>query len=142
MKTAEQAATKWTASTATGQATWLANLQGTSKPIAQAAVAARSQMQANFQTATAAGGVWERNLLAVGDAGIKAAAATKAANYTTGINNGKDNFATAIAKILTFEQAGMAGLNAIPRGGLGQSVARATYWINYMASGRGRLGAK
>lgn len=141
MKSADQATTKWNASTSNGQATWLANLQGTSKPIAQAAINSRSLMQSNFATATAPGGSWERNLLAVGDAGIKAAAATKAQNYTTGINNGKEKFAAAIAKILAYEQAGMAGLAAIPRGGLGQSKARANYWIDYMAAGKGRLGA-
>jgi hypothetical protein len=142
VKTADQAANKWTSSTGTGQATWLANLEGTSKPIAAAAVAARDRLQQNFQAATAPGGRWERNLLAVGDAGIKAAAAKKAGNYSTGIANGKENFAAAIAKVIAYEQAGMAGLNAIPKGGLGQSKARANYWIDYMAAGRGRLGAK
>lgn len=142
MKTADQAATKWTGSTSTGQSTWLANLEGTSKPIVSAAVAARDRLQANFAQATAPGGRWEKNLTAVGDAGIKAAANKKQQNYSTGIQNGRENFAVAIGKIIAYESAGLAGLNAIPKGGIAQSKARANYWIDYMAAGKGRLGAK
>ena len=62
MKTADQAAKKWDASTSVGQQTWLENLQGTTKPIVAAAIAARSPMQSNFATATQPGGVWESRL--------------------------------------------------------------------------------
>lgn len=141
MKTPQQAAQKWDASTATGQQTWLTNLQNTQKPIVSAAIAQRGVMQANFSQATAAGGVWEKNLSAVGDAGIKSAAAAKAGNYSTGVTQGQPKFLSAITKILAYEQAGMAGLNAIPKGGIGQSKARAAYWIDYMHAGRGTLGA-
>jgi hypothetical protein len=140
-KTAAQAAAKWTASTAQGEQTWADNLQATTKPIVGAAIAARSRMQSAFQTATAPGGVWETRLSAVGDAGIKAAALAKKNNYTTGVQQGASKFNSAIQKIIAYENAGMAGLNAIPKGGLGQSKARAAYWIDYMAAGRGTLGA-
>lgn len=141
MKTAEQAAQKWDASTATGEQTWADNLQSTTKPIVGAAIAARDRMQANFNRATQPGGVWEQRLSKVGDGGIKQAAAAKKSNYSTGVSQGKPKFASAIQKILAYEAAGMAGLNAIPKGGLGQSKARANYWIDYMAAGRGTLGA-
>src|SRR5437764_12717942 len=64
-KAPQQAAAKWDASTAVGQQTWLDNLQRTTKPIVQAAIANRSVMQSNFQQATSPGGVWERRLEAV-----------------------------------------------------------------------------
>lgn len=141
MKTADQATAKWTASTGQGTETWASNLQSTTKPIVAAAIAARGRMQANFSDATKPGGVWERRLNAVGDAGIKAAAEAKKSNYTTGVQQGETKFAQAIAKIIAYEQRGMAGLAAIPKGGIAQSKARAAYWIDYMAAGRGTLGA-
>ena len=142
MKTPDQAAAKWVANAGNAQSTWSENLQNTSKPIVSAAIAARDRMVSGFNQATQAGGVWERNLAAVGDAGIKAAAQKKASNYGTGITNGKENQAAAIQKIMAYESAGMSGLAAIPKGGIGQSKARAAYWIDYMAAGRGKLGAK
>lgn len=141
MKTAQQAAQKWDGSTAQGQETWATNLASTQKPIVAAAIAARSRMQSSFATATAPGGVWERNLSAVGDAGIKSAAQAKKGNYATGVTQGQPKFLAAITKILAYEAAGMAGLAAIPKGGIGQSKARASYWIDYMHAGRGTLGA-
>lgn len=142
MKNAAQAAAKWDASTAVGQETWADNLQSTTKPIVQAALDARQRMQSGFQAATAAGGVWERNLSAVGDSGIKAAAVAKKGNYATGVQQAQPKYLKAITKIIAYEQAGMAGLNAMPKGGIANAKARASYWIEYMAAGRGTLGAK
>jgi len=142
VKTVEQATARWKANAGAAQSTWSENLQGTSKPIVSAAIAARDRMVQGFNTATQPGGTWERALSAVGDAGIKAAAQKKAGNYGTGITNGAENQAAAMQKILAYESAGMSGLNAIPKGGIGQSKARANYWIDYMAAGRGKLGAK
>jgi hypothetical protein len=68
-KTPQQAAAKWDASTSQGQQVWLQNLQSTTKPIVQSAIAQRSVMQSNFSQATQPGGAWERNLEAVGDQG-------------------------------------------------------------------------
>ena len=141
MKTPEQAAQKWDASTSVGQETWATNLQQTTKPIVSAAVAARSRMQSGFAEATKPGGVWETRLTKVGDAGIKAAAEAKKGNYATGVAQAQGKFHAAITKIINYEKAGMAGLAAIPKGGIGQSKARAAYWIDYMAAGKGTLGA-
>lgn len=140
MKTPAQAAAKWDASTAVGQQTWLTNLQGTTKPIAQAAVNARQKMQANFATATAAGGSWETHLLAVGDSGIKAAAAQKASNYSTGVQQAQPKFLAAITKIIAYENAGLATLT--PKSTPGSGYTRMTEWFAYMSAGRGTLGAR
>ena len=141
MKTAAQAAAAWNASTGTGGQNWLTGLQGTTKPIVARAIAQRAVMQNNFNTATAAGGLWEQRLSAVGDAGIKAAAAAKQGNYATGVQQGQPKFQSAITKILAYEQAGLAGLEALPSGTTAAAVQRATYWIQYMAAGKGQLGA-
>ena len=142
MKTAAQAAAAWNASTATGQAAWLAGLQGTTKPIVSRAIAQRAVMQQNFAAATAAGGSWETHLNAVGDGGIKTAAAAKVANYGTGVQQGQPNYQAAITKILAYEAAGLPGLDALPSGTTAAAVQRVTYWVQYMAAGKGTLGAK
>jgi hypothetical protein len=139
IKTAAQANAKWVNSTATGQETWAANLQSTQKPIVAAAVASRSKMQSNFATATAPGGLWERRLEAVGDAGIKAAAQLKKGNYATGVSQASAKQLTAITKILAYEQAGLAQL--APKSGAGSGRTRMNEWFDYMSAGRGTLGA-
>jgi hypothetical protein len=140
-KTPQQAADKWNASTATGQQTWLDNLQRTTKPIVAAAVAQRSVMQANFAAATQPGGTWQTNLESVGDAGIKSAAAAKAGNYSTGVTQGQPKFLTAITKIIAYENAGLPAIYAMPSGTTAAGIARASAWITYMAAGKGQLGA-
>ena len=140
-KTPQQAAAKWDASTAVGQQTWLTNLQSTTKPIVAAAVAQRSVMQANFANATQPGGVWQSRLEAVGDSGIKAAAAAKAGNYTTGVTQAQPKFLAAITKIIAYENAGLPAIYAMPSGTTAAGIARASAWITYMAAGKGQLGA-
>lgn len=141
MKTPQQAAAKWDSSTQQGQQTWVTNLQNTQKPIVARAIAQRSVMQSNFNAATQAGGVWEQRLSAVGDTGIKSAAAAKAANYSTGVTQAQPKFLAAITKILAYEQAGLPQIEAMPSGTTAAGIARATAWIQYMAAGKGQLGA-
>ena len=140
-KTPQQAAAKWDASTATGQQTWITNLQATTKPIVSAAVAQRAVMQSNFAQATQPGGVWQSRLEAVGDAGIKAAAQAKQANYATGVTQAQPKFLAAITKIIAYENAGLPAIYAMPSGTSAAGIARASAWITYMAAGKGQLGA-
>ena len=140
MKTPQQAAQKWDASTSQGQQTWATNLQNTSKPIVAAAIAARGKLQANFAAATAPGGSWERNLSAVGDAGVKSAAAAKASNYSTGVSQAQPKFLAAITKILAYEAAGLNTLT--PKSQAGSGRARMNEWFDYMSAGKGTLGAR
>ena len=140
-KTPQQAAAKWDASTSIGQQTWLTNLQATTKPIVQAAINQRAVMQSNFAAATQPGGRWETNLSKVGDAGVKSGAAAKAGNYTTGVTQAQPKFLSAITKILAYENAGLPAIYAMPSGTTAAGVARASAWIQYMAAGKGQLGA-
>src|SRR5579859_7119723 len=102
-KTPQQAAQKWDASTQLGGQTWATNLQNTQKPIVSAAIAQRSVMQSNFNQATQPGGIWEQRLSAVGDQGIKQAAANSIAQYQSGVSRAQPKFLTAITKILAYE---------------------------------------
>jgi hypothetical protein len=138
-KTAQQAAQKWDASTAQGQQIWLQNLQQTQKPIVQAAIASRGKMQANWNTATQPGGVWEQHLLAVGDQGVKNAAAAKAQNYSTGVQQAQPKFLAAITKIIAYEQQALTQLT--PKGQTGSGRTRLNEWFDLMSAARGTLGA-
>lgn len=140
-KTPQQAAAKWDASTAVGGQTWLQNLQATTKPIVASAVAQRSVMQSNFQKATAPGGIWQSRLEAVGDSGIKAAAAAKQGNYPQGVSQAQPKFLAAITKIIAYENAGLPAIYSMPSGTTAAGIARASAWITYMAAGKGQLGA-
>lgn len=140
-KTPQQANEKWVQSTSIGQQAWLQGLQGTTKPIVGAAVANAGAAISNYSAALAPGGVWQRNLEAVGDAGIKAAAQAKAQNYTTGVQQGASKQLASITKIMAYENAGLPAIYAMPSGTTAAGIARATAWIQYMAAGRGQLGA-
>jgi len=140
-KTPAQANEKWVASTSIGQQAWLQGLQSTTKPIVGAAVANAGAAISNYSAALAPGGVWQRNLEAVGDAGIKAAAQAKAQNYTTGVQQGASKQLASITKIMAYENAGLPAIYAMPSGTTAAGIARATAWIQYMAAGRGQLGA-
>jgi hypothetical protein len=140
-KTPQQAAAKWDASTSLGATAWLQGLQQTTKPIVQAAINNRATMQSNFNAATQPGGLWETRLSAVGDAGIKSAAAAKSGNYATGVSQAQPKFLAAITKIIAYENAGLPAIYAMPSGTTAAGVARASAWIQYMAAGKGQLGA-
>jgi hypothetical protein len=98
-------------------------------------------MQANFAQATAPGGRWQSRLEAVGDSGIKAAAAAKAGNYATGVQQAQPKFLSAITKIIAYENAGLPAIHAMASGNTAAGIARASAWITYMAAGKGQLGA-
>jgi hypothetical protein len=124
-----------------GQQAWLQGLQQTTKPIVGAAIANAGQAVSNYSQALQPGGVWQRNLEAVGDAGIKSAAAAKAGNYSTGVQQGASKQLASITKIMAYENAGLPTIYNMPSGTTAAGIARATAWIQYMAAGRGQLGA-
>ena len=139
IKTPAQANQKWVNGTAGATDTWATNLNNTPKPIVAAAIAARSKMQQNFATATAAGGSWETRLNAVGDGGIKQAAQNKKANYATGTGQASGKQLAAITKILAYEQNALSQLT--PKSGVGSGRTRMNEWFDLMSAARGTLGA-
>jgi hypothetical protein len=142
MKTAAQATSRWNTGTQNGGDAWVKGIQQTTKPIVSAAIAARSAMQANFANATKAGGTWETHLTAVGDAGIKAAAATAEPMYLAGTERGQGNFQAAITKIIQAEQNILPSIYAMASGTQAASEARMLSFSRQMHALQGSLSAK
>jgi len=131
---------KWKANA--NSAGWIAGLNKSQKPIVAAAIAQRGTMQTKFTAATAPGGTWERHLSAVGDGGIKAAAAAKATNFDTGIEQGAGNQLKALTKIVAYEVANLPTIYAMAKGTRAASKARQNAWLDIMADAAGTLSAK
>lgn len=136
MKSPLQANAKWKNNTTQATQTWLANLQGTTKPIVAAAVA-QTQNAVNNYSESLTSGRWARALEAVGDAGIKAAAAAKQANFGTGVNAAGEKQLAVITKIMNYESQGLPAIYGMPKGNTAAGIARASAWITYMAAGKG-----
>lgn len=134
--TAQQAADAWEAGASQATQKWATNLQQTNKPIVGAAVAQQNVMVQNFQRAVN-DGRWRQALEAVGDAGIKQAAAAKAGNYGTGVSQAKSRYQAKIGPLLSYIASGLPQLEAMPSGTTAAGVARATFWIQYMAAAKG-----
>lgn len=138
MKTAAQGNAKWIASTSTGEQTWVDNLASTSKPIVQAAIDSRAKMQSRFASATAPGGTWERHLQAVGDAGVKAAAARKRTNYSTGVQQAGPKQLASMQKIIAYETTALTQLSSKA---IASGKTRMNEWYDLMSAAAGTLGA-
>src|SRR5206468_10308649 len=82
-------------------------------------------------------GRWENARNAVGDGGVKQAAAAKSGNYGTGISASKAKYLAKIGPLLTYIASGLGQLESMPKGTTAAGVARATYWIQYMAGAKG-----
>lgn len=134
--TAQESADAWLQGAQGATTKWANNLQRTQKPIVDRAVAQKGVMTNNFADAVNSGR-WEAALRAVGDAGIKAAAQAKQANFGAGVSQAKDKYQAKIGPLLAYIGAGLPTLEAMPSGSTAAGVARATYWINYMAGAKG-----
>jgi hypothetical protein len=106
-----------------------------------AAIAARSTMQAKFAAATAPGGKWETNLNAIGDSGIKQAAATAEPMYLAGTERAQPKFLQAITKIIAAEQNILPSIYAMASGTQAASEQRMLSFSRQMHALAGTLGA-
>jgi len=134
--TAQQAADAWESQSQGATTKWATNLQQTTKPIVAAAIAQKAVAKANYAQAMDSGR-WEAALNNVGDAGVKSAAAAKSGNYGTGISASKAKYLAKIGPLLTYIASGLGQLESMPSGTTAAGVARATYWIQYMAGAKG-----
>jgi hypothetical protein len=133
---AQQAADAWEAGATQATQKWATNLQNTTKPITSAAIAQQNVAVSNYSQALNSGR-WAAALNAVGDAGVKSAAAAKAGNYGTGVGAAKPKYLSKIGPILSYIAAGLPQLESMPSGTTAAGVARATFWIQYMAGAKG-----
>jgi hypothetical protein len=142
MKTAAQAYAKWQAGTqaASGpNGSWAENLNSTTKPIVDAAIAQEAVMVSNFNRAVQ-DGKYRNALRAVGDSGIKAAARAKADNYGVGTaanSPGATKYQRAITAIIAYEQQNLPTIYNMPKGTLQAGINRMTEWARIMAAGAG-----
>jgi hypothetical protein len=133
---AQQAADAWEAGATQATTKWATNLQNTQKPIVAAAIAQQNVAAQNYAAALNSGR-WAAALNAVGDAGVKNAAAAKSGNYGTGVGAAKPKYLAKIGPILSYIAAGLPQLESMPSGTTAAGVARATFWIQYMAGAKG-----
>lgn len=142
MKTAAQAYAKWEAGTqaASGpNGSWADNLNSTTKPIVDAAIAQQDVMVANFNSSVRSG-KYAAGLRKVGDSGIKQAARAKADNYGVGTASGSPGatkYQRAITAIIAYEQQNLPTIYAMPKGSLQAGINRMTEWARIMAAGAG-----
>lgn len=121
MKTAQQAASNYSASAGRAQADWIAGITNTQKDQAALAVAAGSRYIQGVQDAYASGR-WAAGLTRRGTQYWKAQAEKKQSSYGTGIAAGATNYANAAAKLLPAIQNIVQSLPA--RGDINQNLQR------------------
>ena len=121
MKTPQQAAEAWVASSGRAATNWSQGVQQFSGDWAGRTTQQQAVMQQNWQQAVSSGR-WAQGVQNTGTGGWKAATTAKAANYSTGFQAGASKQAAAIAKIL---QAEATIVNSLPpRGTFEQNVQR------------------
>lgn len=133
---AQQAADSWESGAQAATQKWATNLQNTTKPIVSRAVQQAQTAKSNYAQAIDSGR-WANALEAVGDSGIKSAAQAKSGNYGTGISAAKSKYQQKIGPLLSYISAGLPQLESMPSGTVSAGVARATFWIQYMAGAKG-----
>lgn len=113
MKSLADTVSAWTNSAGTAQTNYVKGIQASTAPIVSAAIANQGAMVSNFNQAVTSGR-WANNLNAVGDAGIKAAAIAKAANFANGITQGASAYNLAMQTWLPRIDAAAAAARALP----------------------------
>lgn len=138
MKTAQQAAANWAASSGRAATAWKQGVEGYTGDWASATVAQESTLLANVTQAITQGR-WRQGVLGTGTAGWKSATVAKEGNFTTGFTAGAAKQAQAIQKIMT----ALSNIvpNLPPRGTYEQNKVRATTLMDALHAQRGNLGA-
>ena len=122
------AADRWAGSAAVAQPRFVEGVQSTTKDPTALAIAQSQKLQANFIQSVQSGR-WARGLQRSGKAGWQAATVAKANNYSTGIAASKDKYAQAIGPVLQVMGQLQTQVQAMPKGNIQDSVARATAWM-------------
>lgn len=138
IKSPSDGAAKWLTGAQGAEDAWSTGLQNTTKDIVGNAIKQASVAKINFAAAIDSNR-WQNALTRVGNAGIKAAAAAKKANYSTGIAAGQNAYLAAAQKLYPYIAAGQAQIESMPSGTIAASKARASAWIDYMHAGKGQF---
>jgi hypothetical protein len=126
-------ATKWAQRTAAASQEYTQGVQNTDKDPTALAIAGG---QRYIQRVTDAfnSGKWANGLRRSGKAGWQAATLAKAANFSTGVAAAESKVAASFAPLLAYETTLQARINSMPNITLQDRIARATAWIQGMAS--------
>lgn len=139
MKTAQQAAQNWQASSGRAQTGYVDGVNSTTKDQAALAVAAIPRMVSGFNAAAASGRI-AQGLQRGGTAYWKSQTVAKVSAYALGFQNGGNNYAAAAQKILAAEAQIVNSL--APRGDINQNLDRARTFALGLHSLKGQLGAR
>jgi hypothetical protein len=134
--TPQEAAAKWEANATAAEQTWATNLQNTTKDIVENAIAKQSIAISNYQASWTSGRL-AAALRAVGNSGIKAAAAKKSGNFVTGVQAAQPKMQAFMTKLLPYVASGLPAIEAMPSGTIPAAKARTAAWIDYMHAGKG-----
>ena len=138
MKTAAQAAANWQASAGVAATNWTAGINGYTGDWAGTTVNAYNNWVGGLANAQAQG-LWQRGIQAAGTAGWKAAAQSKASNYSTGFQAGAGEYTQSIQKVMGALQNIVPSLP--PRGTYEQNKVRATTLMDSLHALKGQLSA-
>lgn len=130
---AQSVATKWAQRTAAASQDYTQGVQNTDKDPTALAIAGG---QRYIQRVTDAfnSGKWANGLRRAGKAGWQQATLAKAGNFATGVAAAESKVAGAFAPLLAYEQQLQSRVNSMPNVTLQDRIARATAWIQGMAS--------
>lgn len=139
MKTLEQTLAKYDAGTAGAGATWSAAIQNTNIDVMGRAIAAKGAALAGFQRVMT-DGTYERAVQASGGtANWKSKTEAKQGNYATGVQAGKDKFASAMQKVLAAEAQILSGLPARVPGNVQANLQRSAQMALGLHARKGSL---
>ena len=138
MKTPQQAAEAWAASSGRAGTNWQQGVTNYSGDWAGATVRQQAALQQGFNEAVSSGR-WAQGVNRTGTQGWKSATQSKAGNFTTGFAAGASKQAAAIAKIMAAEQNIVGSLP--PRGTFEQNVQRSVAVQTALHALKGQLGA-
>jgi hypothetical protein len=138
VKSAQQAAANWAASSGRAAQAWQEGVQGYNGDWAAATTRQQNVMQANLNNSIN-NGAWANGVNKVGTQGWKQSTVDKVNNFSTGFNAGAQKQAAAAAKIIAAE-ANIVG-NLPPRGDYNANKARATAVMDGLHALKGQLGA-
>jgi hypothetical protein len=139
VKTAQTAASNWSASGPRASTAYQEGVNATTKDWASLATAAIPQMVQGFNTA-AANGTISAGINARGTAGWKTNTLARVGNYTTGFTAGASDYAAAAQKFMPAIASGVAALP--PRGDINANLQRANTLALYLHGLKGTLGAR
>jgi hypothetical protein len=132
IKSLQATVDRWKASTALGAQAYLDGVAQTDVDVVGRAIAALPQAAAAYQQAISSGRT-ARRLAAVGTQGWKQAVAAKGgANWTNGVNNGAQKFASRMGSVLQFEAGLQQQIQSMPSGGGAAADARMLAWKHGM----------